>query len=116
MKNPERYPIDEYNKLVRDKIPKIIESQGGIPVIHIAYGEEYIRRVREKLKEEVDELLHAETREKAEEEMGDIIEVLHAYAQISGTEMKIVESRRQAKHTTKGGFATGVVLERVEKP
>ena len=115
MKNSKGYPAGEYSKLVRDKIPGIIRKSGKIPVTHIAYGEEYIRRVRDKLKEEVNELLHAQTREKAEEEIGDIIEVLHAYAQIAGTEMEIVESKRRTKHTTNGGFQTGVVLERVEE-
>ena len=115
MKNPEGYPIGEYNKLVRDKIPQRIKKSGDNPVTHIAQGEEYIKRVQEKLKEEVNELLNAQTREKAEEEIGDVIEVLHVYAQISGTEMRIVESKRQAKHTKNGGFQTGVILERIEK-
>lgn len=115
MKNPEGYPIGEYNKLIRDKIPQRIRESGYNSVTHIAHGEEYIKRVQEKLKEEVSELLHAQTRENAEEEIGDIIEVLHAYAQISGTEMKIVEFKRQAKHTKNGGFQTGVILERIEK-
>lgn len=115
MKNPEAYQSGEHNKLVRDKIPQQIEAGGFTPVIHIAHGREYIKRIRDKLSEEVSELLDAQSREEAEEEIGDIIEVLHVYAQIAGTEMRIVEAKRQAKHTTNGGFARGIVLERVDE-
>jgi hypothetical protein len=44
-------------KLVRDKIPQIIRSKGQEPIICTADAEEYSRRLRDKLREEVEEYL-----------------------------------------------------------
>jgi Uncharacterized conserved protein len=44
-----------YNKLVRDKIPKIIEETGKKAVIHLLSEEEYLAALEAKLDEEVGE-------------------------------------------------------------
>ena len=60
-KNVVPYPLAEekeehvYNKLVRDRIPELIEQAGKVAVCHIAEGEEYTLALREKLWEEVRE-------------------------------------------------------------
>ena len=41
----------EYNKLVRDKIPALMEAQGKRPETRILSGEEYTRRLEQKLDE-----------------------------------------------------------------
>ena len=43
----------EFNKLVRDRIPAIIEQQGETPVTRILDGEEYLLHLERKLDEEV---------------------------------------------------------------
>jgi len=45
----------EYDKLVRDGIPAIIEDDGETPVVHTASGDEFEQRLEEKLDEEVAE-------------------------------------------------------------
>lgn len=115
MSKPEDHPTGKIDKLVRDKIPQIITKNGQVPVTHIATGEEYIRRLQAKLREEVDELIGAQSSKEVIEETADVIEVLHAYIHLAHSEMSQVENVRRTKHTTNGGFATGVVLEKVEK-
>lgn len=44
-----------YNKLVRDKIPELIESDGKKCVTHILSEKEYITALETKLDEEVAE-------------------------------------------------------------
>ena len=41
-----------HNKLVRDKIPEIIEKAGKTPVSHILSDKEYISELDKKLNEE----------------------------------------------------------------
>lgn len=61
-----------HNKLVRDKIPQIINDNGERAVTHILSDEEYIAALEIKLNEEVAEY-HAD---KNLEELADILEVL----------------------------------------
>lgn len=46
-----------YNKLVRDKIPQIIEDQGNKYDMEIANKEEHYKLLEVKLQEEVKELV-----------------------------------------------------------
>ena len=61
-----------YNKLVRDKIPELIEKQGEVPHVRILEEEEYLRHLEAKLDEEAGEY----HRDKNAEELADILEVV----------------------------------------
>ncbi|APW99423.1 hypothetical protein CHINAEXTREME_17325 [Halobiforma lacisalsi AJ5] len=100
----------EYDKLVRDSIPEIIERNGETPVVHTAAEEEYERRLREKLDEEV-----AEFRESGEiEELADVLEVVHAIREQEGISAERLEELRAEKARDRGRFEERIVLERVE--
>jgi predicted house-cleaning noncanonical NTP pyrophosphatase (MazG superfamily) len=97
----------QYNKLVRDKIPEIIASHGGVAVTHIADDEEYRDKLREKLEEEVKEYLEDESIE----ELADILEVIHALAAIHGVSPEDLEHARKKKAEKRGAFKSHIILD-----
>ena len=86
-----------YNKLVRDNIPKIIESEGQTCQTHILSDDEYIKALESKLDEEVAEY-HSD---KTLEELADITEVIHALCVAHGYSIHDLESIRLKKQTKK---------------
>ena len=98
--------MTEYNKLVRDRIPTIIEAQGETPHIRILEGEEYTRCLEQKLDEEVAEYHF----DKNLGELADILEVVFALAEHLGhTQEELLEACRK-KHEKRGGFRERVFL------
>jgi predicted house-cleaning noncanonical NTP pyrophosphatase (MazG superfamily) len=93
-------------KLVRDKIPQIIRSKGQEPVVYKASAEEYEIRLRDKLREEVEEYLASDN---DREELADILEVLYALARQAGTDQQQLEKLRAAKAEKRGGFADQII-------
>ena len=63
-----------YNKLVRDKIPEIIEASGKTCTCETLRDGQYIEFLNQKLLEEVNEYLESGL----VEELADIGEVMHA--------------------------------------
>ncbi|WP_265109438.1 nucleoside triphosphate pyrophosphohydrolase [Halosolutus halophilus] len=100
----------EYDKLVRDRIPELIDATDEQPVIHIADDEEYADRLAAKLTEEAVE--YQDSREL--EELADVLAVLHAILEDRGRTMADLETRRREKRAERGGFEDRIVLERVE--
>ena len=96
-------------KLVRDRIPDIIRAAGGDPHTELLDDESYARNLHEKLKEEVQELLDADAGHLLEE-MGDVLEVLHAMASNSGLAWEAVEEARHKKAEERGGFQGRIFL------
>ena len=98
----------EFNKLVRDRIPEIIEKEGGTPVTRTLELEEYSHYLEKKLDEEV-----AEYHESKElEELADVLEVVYALAKFRGHSVKELEAAYQKKHEARGGFEDRVFLIR----
>lgn len=97
----------KYNKLVRDKIPEIVQTKGGVPVTHIATPEEYDQKVREKLNEEVAEFLESNN----PEELADVLEVIYAIAGRLGHSKETLETLRKQKADERGGFQEGIILD-----
>lgn len=98
-----------YNKLVRDKIPQIIEAQGNKYDIKIANKEEHYKLLEVKLQEEVKEFLE----DKNLEELADIMEVLYGLADNLGYSEEALNNKRMEKREERGGFAEGIVLLKV---
>ena len=98
------------SKLVRDKIPAIIQSKGSVPLIRVAGPAEYREALFTKLAEETTELRTADT-EHAPEELADMLEVVYALAADHGVTRERLEAVRQAKHAERGGFDDRLIWE-----
>lgn len=98
-----------YNKLVRDKIPQIIEAEGRIATRVTLSQEKYLVALDAKLNEEVAEY----QKDQNLEELADILEVLHAICQAKGYTLEDLEALRAKKHDQRGGFQNRIYLESV---
>lgn len=98
-----------YNKLVRDKIPAVIEASGKKFDIRKANKEEHYKLLETKLKEEVNEFLE----DKNLEELADVMEVLFGLAENMGYSEEDLVKKRIEKREERGGFREGIVLESV---
>lgn len=72
--------IIKYNKLIRDKIPDIIEKSGKKCVVEIMDNDEYIQFLDAKLNEELAEY----QADKSLEELADLLEVIYAVTEAHG--------------------------------
>ncbi|GAK09251.1 nucleoside triphosphate pyrophosphohydrolase [Geomicrobium sp. JCM 19038] len=103
-----------YQKLVRDRIPEIIERQGLTYSSRKLNDEEYMTKLREKLNEEIVEYDNATSDREALEELSDVLEVVYALAAFHGSTIESIEASRAKKSEERGGFLERILLEEVE--
>ena len=99
-----------YNKLVRDKIPEIIEASGKTCETEILSDEEYLQMLDKKLDEELAEY----HQEQNIEELADLLEVIYATAKARGYSIEELEHARVEKRKARGGFEKKLLLKVVE--
>ena len=99
----------KYNKLVRDRIPEIIESSGKTCLTEILSPEEYLRMLDAKLDEELAEY----HKDQNIEELADLLEVIHAAAIARGYTLEDLEQIRAEKAGKRGGFEKRILLKEV---
>ena len=101
-----------YHKLVRDRIPEIIEQAGQKCVCSVLSDDEYLKMLDEKLNEELAEYQES----KSMEELADLLEVVRAVALARGSSPEEVEEIRRQKAEKRGGFEKKILLEEVTEP
>mgnify|MGYP003191283125 CR=1 FL=1 len=99
-----------YNKLVRDRIPEIIENDHKTCVTRTLNDEEYLKCLKSKLLEECHEVIDAEG-EDIKKEIADVLEALENTLHIDHQE---VLSIKQKKAHSNGAFDKKIYLEYVE--
>ncbi len=104
--------VKEYHKLVRDRIPEIIEAEGKkCEVRTLDDDEEYLLELNWKLQEE----LHEYQESGAVEELADLVEVAQAILRLKGISKKKFEGMMAEKREERGGFEERVYLVKVEE-
>lgn len=104
-----------YNKLVRDKIPEIIENDGETPIVKTLNDNEYRIELEKKLKEEYEEVLSANGKEERLEELADMLEIISALASLEDEDIQTVINIMDKKREKRGGFTKKLFLEKTIK-
>ena len=103
--------VKNYNKLVRDRIPEIIEVSGRTCITEVLSNEEYLHMIDAKLDEELAEY----HKDQNLEELADLIEVIYAAAIARGYTLEQLEQFRAEKAAKRGGFKNRILLKEVIK-
>lgn len=104
----------EYNKLVRDRIPELI-SKSGLEYATVTLSEtEYRQALRQKLIEEAKEAATANNTDLVIE-IADLLEVIDALLKSYGISQHQITLERDQKRAKKGDFEKKIMLLWAEK-
>jgi len=92
--------ITTYNKVIRDKIPEIIEDSGKKRIVKQLTDEEFLPELEKKLKEEVQEYLLS----RDIEELADVIEIINRILELRQIDLVELNNVRLEKLKERGGF------------
>ena len=98
-----------YNKLVRDKIPEIIQKSGKKCETEILPDEKYLEMIDRKLDEELAEYHNDQNIE----ELADLLEVIYAATKARGYSIEELEKVRAEKAEKRGVFDRKLLLKKV---
>ena len=101
--------MKQYHKLIRDRIPEIIEADGKTCVCETLSDEDYISLLDQKLNEELAEYQES----KSLEERADLSEVIQAVVKARGWTLDELEKVRADKSSKRGGFEKRILLKEV---
>jgi predicted house-cleaning noncanonical NTP pyrophosphatase (MazG superfamily) len=104
----------KFDKLIRDKLHKRMVDIGiDVTLKYPLCKDELIHYFKNKVLEEAQEVVDAQSRCDMIEELADLTEVLHAIAKIFDLTLGEIENARKQKFAEKGGFDDGVVVDYV---
>lgn len=103
-------------KLVRDRIPDLIAEPGSEVEVLTLNRKDHITALKDKLQEEVAELLRATSREEIIDEIADVKEVLDALILKLAISQTEVDEAKRNKCFKNGGFDRGLFLKTVVAP
>ena len=102
--------MKEYDKLIRDKIPEIIQESGRRCVVELLSDEDFLLYLNRKLLEEVNEYLESND----VEELADLEEVLRAILKAKGVDYDAFDQLRLEKVEKRGAFDKKLLLKETE--
>ncbi|MBS3967007.1 MAG: nucleoside triphosphate pyrophosphohydrolase [Truepera sp.] len=102
-----------FNKLVRDRIPEIIQAEGRTFQLETLDNGAYLAALMQKLIEEAEELAAASP-EKRKEELADILEVLDAIVVTLDYDRVEILAEQRRRRAERGSFFERIKLLWVE--
>ncbi|MFA6391153.1 MAG: nucleoside triphosphate pyrophosphohydrolase [Patescibacteria group bacterium] len=100
----------EYNKLVRDRIPEVIEASGDECQYEQMEEDEYRTMLREKFVEEAKELIAADGKDEIINELADLLELVEAVQDLEQISPDDVADKKNMKKEERGGFENRIKL------
>ncbi|MHC1734736.1 MAG: hypothetical protein AB9921_03600 [Erysipelotrichaceae bacterium] len=94
----------KYNKLIRDRIPEIIETSGKSHEIMELDHDAFLIELKKKLVEESREVVSSETKEEMINELVDVCEIVEKLMDVYGISQKELDDKKEIKRQTNGGF------------
>ncbi|GIP37365.1 hypothetical protein J31TS4_06450 [Paenibacillus sp. J31TS4] len=104
-----------HRKLIRDRIPGLLEARGVRYEVRELGEREYAEALDTKLQEELREYLEAAPSGRVEE-LADLMEVVYAILENDGVSPEAFEAVRLEKKTERGGFEKRLLLEFTREP
>jgi len=101
----------KYNKVVRDKIPEIIEESGKKYSLKQLDDTSFLAELEKKLIEEINEYSES----KDVEELADILEVIYRISELRGVNSDELDEIRKDKAKKRGKFESNLFLIDAEK-
>src|SRR6056297_2567864 len=102
--------MKKFNKLIRDRIPEIIEEAGNDYELEILDDESYFKALNNKLEEELEE--YKESKEIME--LDDLVEIIYAILDYKDISREKFEKMRKNKQKERGGFEKKLFLKKAE--
>jgi predicted house-cleaning noncanonical NTP pyrophosphatase (MazG superfamily) len=105
----EQKKVIKYEKLIRDRIPEIIEKQGSKAIVEVLDKQDFQKYLKLKLGEELQEYLESGS----VEELADLVEVVYALLDCQEVSREEFEKIRVAKAEERGRFKKRLLLREV---
>jgi predicted house-cleaning noncanonical NTP pyrophosphatase (MazG superfamily) len=109
---PADFLVDhEFPKLVRDRVPEIIEKAGLKPeILPIADDDQFLKYLLKKMVVESIKLQHSQLRGNTQEELADVLEVIYIVLKLKNWTMEDIAAVQKEKREKKGGFDKRLLL------
>jgi len=111
MQAARRFKLD---KLIRDNWPADLRERGITVFDRVMEKDEYLKRLKEKLLEEVNEISAAQTTLELTEELADLTEVIAGLASFYHISERAIAKQRKLKKEAKGGFEKRLYISAIQ--